>query len=449
MKIDRSLLFLMLSVLALAVGCGHGPPINAVKPAGGEHVAGQALSADEVAEAPGDKKDKKSWDCKKSSPPFGYEQATAYEPKGVGNATQVAMDNARRKLAKRLCGGTSNCDLLAANIREWKIGGDDTQVCAMMVIKREDVEAWRTSLGLESFDAALRQAAHELLIDMKKPTVVIDKVVDDGAAGGPRATWLSDRFIPALQAEGARIQLLPSKWNGDGMPKGIDVVINANALSRMESQRSVVEVSWKARRREGRAIGLKVASPVIFPAEAAPKMGSPKKVLPGSDPSLFVRLEYSHQGGSLCLGEQTRLWLHSDADMHVRVFDLYGSDGAFLLFPNSSNPSGTIKADQTLDLGGQFEAVPLPGEETERFLVIAAPTREGLEGFASYEDYCRVPTSIAAQLHEGRGLPSGPGARGASDGFRLIDDAGLCPVKPANWKRPDPTAALAEFPECK
>lgn len=392
-----------------------------------------------------------AWDCQGNLvPPVGWEQETVFEDAATPNAVKVASDAANDKLLRRLCAGASSCDELEVNIKTWKTGQGGGQACAMAVIERRVLESWRRgNTSLASLDAELTRASKELLGDRKKARVAIDKIVDGGAAGGERAEWLEQRMTRALTSAGAVVREIPRNWNGQGLPPGVDVVINANAVSRAERQRQVVEVNWQARLRDGGGFALKVASPVLFAADAAPAAEPRVKVdpLPPSSPDLSVRLETRH-GGSLCMGERTQLWLHSAKDMHVRVFDLYGKDGALLLFPNEDHPSDKVRAGDVIALGGKlgFEAVPVPDSDLERFLVIAHPSPDGLGAFKSYAGYCRVEPKLAGRLHQGQGLP--PGVTAASDSFRILqrDD---CPPEPPLSQRQGQAQALSSLPVCQ
>jgi hypothetical protein len=133
----------------------------------------------------------------------------------------------------------------------------------------------------------------------------------------------------------------------------------------------------------------------------------------------------SDHHGSICAGETTQLWLKTSEALHVRVFDLFGKDGAVLLFPERGR-SDLVPAGKTIPLADEhgFEAVPLPGMEDERYLVIAAPTTAGLGRFAKITDTCKLSPDEAVALHAGKNLP--PGAKVAATGYRVISGAS-CP----------------------
>ena len=395
--------------------------------------------------------DPDAWRCSGNLvPPTGWIQETAFVDLSEPNPDQKAVDIARSKLVGRLCGGGSNCDSLAARVDPWKQGRDTSRACAMVTIKSASVEEWRkAATSVKGLDAALDVAAAELLGDKagKSPRVAIDKIVDGGVPGGERAEWLASRMGRALNTAGASVVSLPESWNGQGVPNGVDALISARSFERTESQRSVVEVTWVAKVRKGRTVSLRSAKPVLVPVDAAPPMNSAVTLFPPSDPRLTVHVESNRAGGGLCIGEETQVWLTADEALHVRVFDLYGEDGAVLLFPNSDRPDGRIDKNETIALGGdrKFEAVPVPNSEVERFLVIGAKTKKGLGRFESWSGYCKVPSDVAKQLHDGKGLPRG--ARASSDGFRLIDGA-ACSTPVSDKKREELEAQLKSLGEC-
>lgn len=393
------------------------------------------------------------WDCGQFVPPNGYEQETAFADANDPDGTQKATDSARNRLIERLCGSGSNCDALSAGSSIWKTGKGGGKVCSMVVIDRVDVDKWRkAATSAANLDKDLVNAAAELLTEKlggrKKPNVAVHQVIDGGVPGGERAEWLGGRMNRALDKAGAQVREIPRSWNGKGFPRGVDILIEGKTASRTEQQKNIVEVIWKARVFDRSGTILKTAKAVSFPADAAPELTTVVEALPPSDPSLSVRIESGHSGGGLCIGEQTQLWLHSAENLYVRVFDLYGQDGALLLYPNPDKPDGKILAGETIPLGGSggFEAVPSPGSEVERFLVIAAPSQKALGRFKDYKGYCRVPSHLASQLHKAQGIPKG--ARAASDGFRL-NKGDQCSEGPDAATRKAQFEALMGLPECQ
>jgi len=424
----------------LLAGCANSAGVT--EPAGMAQLSPVEVEAPDATEAKRD-----AWNCEGTLvPPNGWAQASAFVDAAEAGATARANESARRQLLDRLCGGSSNCDGLEARISLWKTGAGAGKVCAMAVIETAELEAWRRATQtLDKLEQGLSVAARELLVGRKKPVVIIDKIVDGAIAGGPRAQWLSSRMTRALTGEGASVKEIPRGWNGQGLPRGITMVVEAIAVTRNEAQNAVIEVVWSVRERGASGLERRVAAPVIFPADAAPRTQA-GDALPTSSGDLSVRIE-SQVGGSLCLGGKTQLWLYSKREMHVRVFDLYGEEGALLLFPNGDHPDGLIRAGETLALGGEagFEAVPAPGSEVERFLVIAAPTPQGLGRFRTQRGYCRVPAQMARRLHRGEAIPTS--ATAVSDSFRLVS-GGRCPPPPDEKVRAEQARGLDALPLC-
>ncbi|MEO1270224.1 MAG: hypothetical protein AAFX99_19220, partial [Myxococcota bacterium] len=315
------------------------------------------------------------WDCSGNLvPPAGWEQETAFADSTSPNALQNASESAKGQLIGRLCGSSLGCDFLAARVKTWKTGSGAGQACAMAVIRKEDLTDWRTLAS--QFDRDLDRAVGQLLDNAKR--VAIDRIVDSGVPGGQRALWLQNRMEQALTRVDITLIEPPAGWNGDRPPPGVDRVLRASVTPRLEQGTKVIEVTWKARYLTRGAIAKKSADAITLPADIAPSINGLYPSLPIGAKDITLRLD-SRYGGGLCMGETTQVWLHSKRDLHVRVFDLYGRDGALLLFPNAQHPSGQVKANQRIAVGPDsgFQAVPWPGTEAERFLVIAAPTRQG------------------------------------------------------------------------
>jgi hypothetical protein len=376
-------------------------------------------------------------------PPSGWQQETAFADVSTPNARDQASVEASRKLVLRLCSsaGGTGCDYLTAHARVWKTGSSGHNVCAMAVVKTEELAEWRgLASTLALLDERLAQASKELLQGLSAgKRVAIDQVVDRGVPGGERADWLRarhERFLARL----ASVVSVPKKWAGDGVPEGIDVVISGRLVSRIEQGVPTLEVIWTARFRDGRRL---VSAPLMFPEQAAPR--GPAEALPETvaSPGLSLRIE-SARGGSLCAGERSQLWLKTDSPMFVRVLDLYGKGEALVTYPNDDQPSLLVPAGQPIPLGARlgFEAVPIPGYEAERYLVIAAPTEAALGRFAKAKGPCRLPADLAGPIFAGAGLPAG--VRAATTGYR-ITSGGECPAAPP---REGVTDALQALPMC-
>jgi hypothetical protein len=378
-------------------------------------------------------------------PPTGWQQDTAFVDSTTGNARDRAATEAAAKLGKRLCteAGGTGCDFLTARIKPWKTGTNGKDVCAMAVIKAEELTEWRNlAATVATLDDRLAAAAGELLHGVAAGgRVAIDQVVDMGVPGGARADWLRAR-MDRLLAKQATVVDVPKRWAGDGVPAGVDVVVRANLVSRMEMGVATVESTWSARFRDGHHVA---SAPVTFPEQAGPRPPTEAQPTLPSSAGLSVRLDSDH-GGSLCAGERTQIWLRSDAAAFVRVFDLYGAGEALVTYPTDDMPNAHVEAGQSIPLGGRlgFEATPAPGSESERFLVIAASTERELGRFSGAKGECRVPSDLAHQLSAGQGVP--PGVKVATTGYRIITGPS-CPA--ATGPREGAADAIASIPLCK
>lgn len=380
-------------------------------------------------------------------PPTGWEQETAFAPASAPNAREEAARRATDALARRLCAGSPDCAPLAARVRPWKTGANEKDVCAMAVVKREDLDEWRArSQSTAAVDGAMLAAADDLAKATdapraKRPRVAIAEVVDLGVPGGARAEWLRAKLARALERTSDVVDV-PRGWSGAGVPPGLDLVVRGDVVARAERGVAVLEVTWDGVTASAKHVH---AAPVVVAEAAAPRAGGAAvKPLPPAE-GLSVHIE-SSRAGSLCAGERTQLWVESAQPAAVRVFDLYGDGEAMLMFPNDEQKSGELRAGQPVALGGKlgFEALPVPGSDQERFLVVAAPNEAGLGALRAALGPCRVPAALARQLHQGAGLP--PGTRAASTGFRVVTES--CPPAPAE-RRAGVVQSLAALPPCK
>lgn len=430
---------LSLLLLTLVEGCASDPKSRGVETTTTTRTAASPKPVSEVAESADE------WGCGGDLvPPSGWQQETAFEQTSTPGARELASQHAGAKLRERLCTTLADCDYLNAHIRTWRTGSSAKDTCAMAVIKSEELDEWRgLSRTLANLDGKLKAAAGELLKAGSNPTqrVAIDRVVDMGVPGGQRADWLRARMERELQRH-ATIIGAPRGWAGDGVPPGVDIVVRAEVVARTENGIPSLESNWVAISRSGGRIR---SAPVTFPETASPHApGSPPPPTIPESEGISVRMD-SGRGGSICAGERTQLWLKSDSAVSVRVFDLYGEGEAILMYPNEDQPNAHVAAAQTVALGGAlgFEAVPTPGSEVERFLVVAAPNEAALGALGKVKGTCRVSAARAKQLHRGQGLP--PGARLATTGYRLTK-GGTCP--PAVAQRDGEVQAIQSLPEC-
>ena len=440
----RAPLFSLALLGSSLAACGPAPVVSA--PASPS--AGVTASAAPVAEQapPGE-----TWRCGGDLvPPTGWQQDTAFVDAVTPSARERASEAAAQKLEQRLCGrDAASCPALRAKISGWKTGSNGKEVCAMAVLKTEDREQFdRDVLTLHKLDADLARAIAELVpTNARGRRLTIDRIVDGGIPGGPRADWLRGRIEHALTGKAALIAP-PRGWAGDGLPKGVDISLRGELVARREGRVGVVEVNLRALAMSGASVKILGSAHLSFPESAGPAPSAAiAPVSPEEARGLSLHID-AHQGGSLCAGEKTQIWLKSDETAFVRVFNLYGTSEALLVWPDDDNPTGQVKGGATTPLGGAggFEAIPVPGSEAERFIAIAAPSAAGLGRFGGVKGTCRLPAAIARELHQGKGLP--PGAKVATDGYRLVSDKS-CGAPPPEEQRRAAAASIAGLPECQ
>lgn len=384
----------------------------------------------------------KPLDCTgKIIPPTGYFHAVGFVPQAQGGPAAAA--EALSALREKVCQG--RCGTLDAEFKIWRQGTGGGQACAMAVINRSRVTEWRASQNVDGLGAEIDAAAKTLIgaLKTRKPKVFVARINDSGAAGGPRARWLLPQLRRAFDDAGATPVVI-RQWDGESVPRGVDAVVMATLEDRKDQGKPVVDLAIDLLHRVGRAQALRSADPISFPAAAAPPPGTRLPKLP-TDKGLVVRFE-TGEGGVLCAGAKTRLRLKTDADMHVRVFSLYGDDGALLIHPAQGGDDRVFAAKPILVGGAEgFEALPVPGTNAERVLVVAAKDRADLGALARYSSTCRLPADVARKLHRFEGLPTR--ARVSADGYRIVE-GGACPTLDVQ-KRAQMERMLAEVPECR
>ncbi len=377
--------------------------------------------------------DPAAWTCAGHLvPPTGYLQETRFgDPGAVDRVGREAMQALRAKV----CG--ADCGPLEASFSLWKTGEGGGRACAMAVVKQAAVEAWRAeALSTEALDLALARAARAVARDLPKGARgQVGRIDDAGAPGGTRVRWLMPRLLRALQEAGVAMTDPPAGWDGRSVPAGWTIVVSGTLTPRSERGLPVLELAIEGRVREGGGVVVRAGEPVVFPAAVAPYVDAAFPAGPPSDPGLRIAVQGA-AGGGLCGGQRTHVTLQSDAPADVRVFDLYGDGEALLLH------AGPVPAGTPVPLGDPagFEALPVPGHDAERFLVVAGDF--GALGKAAAP--CRVPSGLARSLHRFEGLPAG--ARVAHDGFRIYDGPPCAPLPEA--RRAEIARQLREVPPC-
>lgn len=335
-------------------------------------------------------------------PPVGYLQKTVILPKGP-DALEEAKHDARRQLVAQVCTG-SDCEALDARVLDWVAAEEGERVCATAVLEEADLRAWREELSASKVADQLRAVVVSLFgappdagappgkgkkAAPLKVAVVVGNVHDDGAAGSLRALWVAHKMEAALTEAGVTRVAPPPGWAGRAVPPGASALLAGDVLSREEKGRRYLDVTWTALYPDGTA---KTSPPVSMLASVAPK--GPSKVEPVPSAPV-VQLEVEDQAthhGAMCNGQKTQLYLSAKEDRCVLIFDVYGDTG-LLIFPNEARRDCTVRKGERLKAAGDegFAVLLDPKVETERFIVVSAPSREALPPlFRGLSGTCRL-----------------------------------------------------------
>lgn len=326
---------------------------------------------------------------------------------------------ARTQLRDRLCQGIL-CSMIEQNITTWKTSEGGGYRCVMVVIGKSHLDEWKqlveTQLGERLKDRALAVVGKlRDQLDGKKPRITIAKISDHGVPGGPRSEWLHRHMQYALEHASATVVPLQPDWSGRGLPNKVDGVVDAQ-ITPMGGVEKSLEVLWNVKTADQilSAQGLK------FPSAIAPDVDESTYLPPLNVSSDKVAIHFdAREGGGLCHGQKTELWLETAEDMHVRVLNLYGKTGGTVIFPIQEGDDDVVKAGEPVSLG-EFEAMKVGDIGVERFLVIASPTKKGLGKYASADKFCRLPFTMAKELQYGQKLPEGKNTHLTETGFRLM-----------------------------
>lgn len=332
-------------------------------------------------------------------PPIGYRQKTVLMRKGGAEELEAAKHEARRQLREQLCTG-SDCEGLDQRIIDWVLIEQGDKACATVVIEETDFKAWQNELTAANVDDQFRAVVRELFplssadagvaVKGKKPrgkekpelkvAVVVGNVKDEGAFGSQRAMWIARKMEHALGEAGITQVTPPEGWSGRGVPPNATSALIGDILSREEKGRPQLDVTWTAEFPDGRA---KTSTYISMLASVAPRGPAPVEKLPVS---AVVTVEIEDQAshhGAMCNGQRTQLYVSAKEDRCLLVFDVFGQLGAekgLLVFPNEARPDCTVRKGERLKAAGDegFAVVLDPKFETERFIVVAAPSRAEL-----------------------------------------------------------------------
>ena len=213
-----------------------------------------------------------------------------------------------------------------------------------------------------------------------KVAVIVGNVKDEGALGSQRALWIARKMEAALSAANIMQVTPPQGWSGQGVPPNATSALVGDVLTREEKGRKYVDVTWAAFFPDGRS---KTSTYVSMLASVAPKGPQPVEKVAVTD---VVSVELEDQAthhGAMCNGQKTQLYISAKEDRCVLIFDVYGelsAEKGSLIFPNEVRQDCMVRKGEKLKAAGDegFAVMLDPKFETERFIVIAAPSRAEL-----------------------------------------------------------------------
>lgn len=361
----------------------------------------------------------------KLTPPRGahgrqYEQETAIAD---DETLEEVKQRARTDLRDRLCQGVL-CSAIEQHVTIWEADQSAGFRCAMAIVPADKLRAWTERVETE-IGTRIAEHAHEVVDGLREslggdtPRVTIAEIRDHGVPGGLRSEWLHSHLQYAVERAEAHVVPLQPNWSGHGLPDRVDGVLSAQIVP-MQGVEASLEVSWEIEGKDRVFTGQAMSFPEVIAPDIDRSTYLPD--LDGIADSDQVALHFdSRDGGGLCHGQQTEVWLETAQDMHVRLLNLYGTDNGLVIFPATSNSDGVVEAGQPVSIG-EFEAMQHGDIGVERFLVIASPTREGLGRFASADEFCRLPSTMARDFQQGHNLPHGDDVHLFETGFRLMTD---------------------------
>lgn len=373
--------------------------------------------------------------------PLHFENEVAIEAAGTAMAEVEAR--ARRQLVDKLCRAEERaaCGALLAQSKILLRGTGRASVCAMAGILTRDVDRWRASQIPHLRDHLLAAFA-EILPRNKR--VCVDKIGDNGAAGGLRAEWLRGQIEAALSAWGAVVVDADPGWSGRGTPRGADRVLRGQIVQRLDpiKQIPIIEVVLTAS--DGAPFFTrKTAAPFEVAAGALPRgPAAVGEIQSRGDVTVHIK---TRPDGNLCFGDRSSVLVTNGGSqpLHARIFNLDAEGNALQLFPNADTVGDVLAPGKTVSVAD----VEVQGEpdSTERYVVVAAPTVGELGRYATASrDYCRLkkPDARAAALGQGFTQP-----HVGQDSFRVLE-ASRCSGK-AGRKIEGVAESLEALPFCE
>lgn len=357
--------------------------------------------------------------CTIQNPNAGaWKTSTAVVPKATPNAQEVAQREARAKLLARLC-NEDDCSSLEPSIYDWKAGASAESFCAGAAIEEKDFAAWkrRREVAASEFQKALGAAVAKLAERLKTASkkgprlVIISEVLDDGSLGGARSRWGRQALEAALYDANLDVASERAASSAARLKATIETI---------DPTRSEYQVKLEVGDRV-------IAGPQLpFAADIAPRGRRAARAL---DRDSRVRLSVdTRNGGDLCDGMSTRLWLETDRKRCVVVLDAW-SDEAILTFPNSQHPSCFVSGRLAVNGEKTFKVVSLPGVDEERYVAIAVDRFEQLPAplqamvkNAPKTESCR----LSERQRELLDAPLPQGAARSEYRFRLMSSGPAC-----------------------
>lgn len=385
--------------------------------------------------------------------PMHYENEVAIEPADTPMAEVEAR--ARNALVAKLCSGEARdaCGALLARskilLRGTGLGtarggarGDGrATVCAMAGILAGDVAAWRASQVPHLRDHLLA-ALKEIL--PKKKRVAIDKIGDNGAAGGMRAEWLKGQLEAALSVYGATVVDVDPRWSGRGTPKGADRVLRGLILQRTDPVKQIPIIEVQLAAYDGAPFFTKkTAEPFEVSAGALPRGPTPVgEIQARGDVTVHVK---TRADGNLCFGDRSSVFVTNGGtvELRARVFNIDADGNAIQLFPNADVKTDALPPGKTVSVAD----VEVRGDpdSTERYVVVAAPTVGELGRYATAGgDYCKLKKADAKAAAQGQGFTQ---PHVGHDSFRVLE-ASRCDGKAAR-KIEGTAESLEALPFCE
>ncbi len=375
-----------------------------------------------------------------------YDQETAISQQA---SFEELTEQARTELRDRICQGIL-CGQIEQQITIWEPQESEGYRCVMAVIAADQLEEWKRAVETD-LGTRLQAHAQDVVERVQEslgggtPRMTIHNIDDHGVPGGLRSEWLHRHLQDALDRASAHVIPLDPSWSGQGLPDRADGVVTAQIVP-MGGVEDSLEVSWQARTVDRVFSGGSVHFPEVVAPDIDRSTYLPPFPVKLDDDKVALHFD-RRDGGGLCHGQKTEIWLETAQDMHVRVINLFGSEGGSVIFPPMPETDDLIEAGQPISLG-EFEAFQAGNIGVERFLVVASPTPDGLGRFESVDQFCTLPPTMVQSLQQGHDLPHGDETYLFETGFRLMDGEGCQEYDASDQYIARVEEALAAAPGC-